>query len=201
MDKIKIKVDTLINMFECYLNERWVTLYDKDNEPYHVDLDKKSKNKEKKEPYLQKKDEYMGKLSKEVQKTFPFKHKMAVLDAILSGELSVEKAQKLHGKDYPEINFKKYKEDFEKEQKRQKELEEQITKKIKDIEDKKIQIKKEEDNEKIRKWSEQEKRREKNAKIMTFEDYFKTYYSQYKLSKRSPVYDLARGEWEEAQNK
>lgn len=167
MDKIKIKVDTLINMFECYLNERWVTLYDKDNEPYHVDLDKKSKNKEKKE-------DNNFKISKETSewlKTQP----MEKIPSIIEAYKKMEEAKKAG-------------EEAQRE-KRKKELEE-----IKKEKDKK-------DKEWLEEYNKRQAKKEKEAKELSFEEYFKTYYPQYKLSKRSPVYDLARGEWEEAQNK
>ena len=40
MDKIKIKQETLLNLLE-YINEKeWVTLKDKEGEPYHVKIEK-----------------------------------------------------------------------------------------------------------------------------------------------------------------
>lgn len=69
METIKIKQETLLNLLE-YINEKeWVTLKDKEGEPYHVQIDKE-KNKKTVEEI--KKDYIDGKISaKEAEKLLP----------------------------------------------------------------------------------------------------------------------------------
>lgn len=86
--------------------------------------------------------------------------------------------------------------------KKQAEIEgEKIRQKLIEEENKKLRENKiKKDKEITEKYGESEKKRKEDATKMSFEEYFKTHYPQYKLSKRSPVYELAKGEWEQAQN-
>jgi hypothetical protein len=86
--------------------------------------------------------------------------------------------------------------------KKQAEIEgEKIRQKLIEEENKKLRENKiKKDKETTEKYGESEKKRKEDATKMSFEEYFKTHYPQYKLSKRSPIYELAKGEWEESQN-
>lgn len=77
------------------------------------------------------------------------------------------------------------------EEKRQQELQKQYEEKQKQGREK--------DKELVKEYEKQESKRQDDAKNLSFEEYFAKHYPQYKLSKRSPVYELAKGEWEEQQ--
>lgn len=106
MDKIKIKVDTLINMFECYLNDKWITIHPhgEDSEDYRrIKLEDGETPKEAIERIYKKEDK--KKLSEDNKKEIEkLRHKIDLVgkDTVL-GKKYQAKIEELQGENKSEI--------------------------------------------------------------------------------------------------
>ena len=160
---------------------------------------KKNKTSEdfKKEDYQKSKSEFYKDFSEEAKKTFPFMHKNKLLEALYDNKITPEDAERLHGADYPELDFKKLKKDFETRQAQREERVKKIHENTENIEKIKKDFIQKEKQEKLQRYEEAQKSNIEKAKTETLEEYLNRKGVK---ARKGPVYELHKYDWEQANN-